>query len=250
MSTWTFERSGYVAGAAFPLLAITALIMNESGRGSWPGDIETNVVTTADLVDYYTVSTITRFSYLVLFAAVAALAWFVTSLRTRLQRAEGGDGTLARVAGTLGLLSALSFVILFAATAGADRYDAAAVDPGFLTALYAGETMLSALWFVAVLPMPFILAIAAYLGFQRRAVPRGLAWLAAVAASPGLIGALLWPLDSSSEGAFGGLVWIGQLAFLVWCLVAGIALGRQPERRTETTAMIADSAVPSAMAGV
>lgn len=250
MSTWTFERSGYVAGAAFPLLAIAGVIMHEAGRGTWPGDIETETVTTADLIDYYTVSTITRFSYLVFIAAAAALAWFVIAMRNRLLRTEGGEGTLGRVVAAIGLVSASALLILFALTAGADRYDAAAVDPAFLSALYAGETMLGGLWFLAVLPMPFILAAVAYAGFRRQAIPKWLTWLAAVAAVPGLLGVFLWPLDSNSEGAFGGLVWIGQLAFLLWCLVAGSALASREGAPVESTTIMPEPRLPSAMAGV
>lgn len=248
MFTSTFERSGYVAGAAFPLLAIAGVVMNEAGRGPWPGDIETEVVTTSDLIDHFTVSTVTRFSYIVLIAAAVALAWFAVSLRSRLQRAEGGEGNLARVVGGIGLVSAFTFALLFATMAGADRYDASAVDPAFLSALFAGEMMLSALWYIAILPMPFILAAAAYLGIRKQAIPKALAWFAAAAAVPGMIGVFLWPLDSSSEGAFGAFLWIGQLAFLLWCLVAGITLIATRESEVQISTF-SDPSLPHAMAG-
>ncbi len=239
MATWTFERSGYIAGVAYPLLLVAGWEMLESAR-PWPGDVETDLITNADLVDYYTGSTASRYSYLVLLAGIAALVWFVVALRNRFA-AAANDSPGARAFGGLGLVSAFSLLGVVAMSAGLDRYDASAIDPATLQGFLGAETALDGLWIIAVGSMPFALAIAAYFGLRHRALPTSLGWLTAIAALPGLIGLIGWPAETTSEGTFGGLVWIGSLVFLAWALITGLTLSISDSR---TARPIASPAAP------
>ncbi|NNL47527.1 MAG: hypothetical protein HKO76_04090 [Acidimicrobiia bacterium] len=214
---WSFDRFGYLAGVAFPLLAIGGIWL-QSTRGEWPGDPRTEIVSTEAIADYYTGTVASRYGYLLMFAAVAALVWFVVSMRNRFLRTDPGSRA-ARVFAGLGFVMAGSLGIITALYAGLEQEDASGTAAEFLRGMFTVEMGFDGFWILAVLAIPFFLIAAAYAGF-RGATPRWLAVLTALAAIPSLVGVFGFPVSED----LGNLLWVGNLILLGWALITGVTM--------------------------
>lgn len=214
---WSIDRYGYLAGVAFPLLVIGGIAL-QSTRGEWPGDPFTETVPVEAIADYYTGTVASRYGYLLLFAALAALVWFIVSMRNRYLRTDPGSRA-PRVFAGLGYVIAGAVGITTAIYAGLEQEDATGFAPEVLRDLYAFELGFDGLWILAVIAIPFLLAAAAYMGF-RGATPKWLAALTALAAIPGLVGVFGIPVSEE----FGNLLWIGNLVLMGWALITGATM--------------------------
>ncbi len=214
---WSFDRFGYLAGVAFALL-VSGGIWLQSTRGEWPGDPRTENVSTEAIADYYTGTIASRYGYLLMFAALAALVWFVVSMRNRFLRNDPGSRA-ARTFAALGYVVAGTVAVATAIYAGLEQDDASGITEEALRGMLTVEMGIDGLWILAVFAIPFMLIAAAYAGF-RGATPRWLAILTAMAAIPGLIGVFAVPVSED----LGNLLWLGNLVLVGWALITGVTM--------------------------
>ncbi len=155
-----------------------------------------------------------------LIAAGLLFLWFLSALRNRLRAAEGGGATLPSIVFATGILFVgllAAGALALAAVPGSMSFGQAKVAPGAdvvntLQSLGWGLILLGAMLSAAV--MIFVTSI---LTLRTRALPAWSAWLGFVAAI-----ALVF-----------AVVWIPQVALLIWALAISIAMLARPATATQ-----------------
>ena len=146
--------------------------------------------------------------------SAGAYLWFFGSLRTFLQRAEGGPGMLSTIAFGAGIVTAGIQIVFQGFQVALAVASNRPVEPT-LAALFSNATL--ALSVVAYVPMAVMLAAVAVVSLRDRAFPSWLGWLSAFAAmahvlmSIGLVveGGPLVPGGTLTYGLYGvSLLWL------------------------------------------
>lgn len=202
MTETRFERYAPLAGVGYFVLGIIGSGLAEPDPGFAP--------TSDKVVAYFTAHKdavmASRTVYLV---SMVLLLWFVSSLRSRLRQAEGGQGRLAELAFAGGIAGfTLSIASAAVAMIGALRIDQVhAIDPQVATVLWD----LSAILFSLAAPTAFAALVlpSAALSLRTGVLPR---WLGAISVALGA--ALLLPPISH----------VAIILFTFWVAVVATAL--------------------------
>ncbi len=222
------ERLGYVAGVAFPVALFGGIAMEEAGQPFI--DFQHGVAALPELHDLFTTSTANRVGTSLTLVGLVLMVWFAGAMYARFARIGPG----ARTAAMGWLLAAVAFPVLAAGTVGTSlvtQYDAERVDPAVLVAWLAARELFFGMLVAGFLAISAMLAMAAYLGFAHRALPRWLAWPAAVLAVTMGVGAIAAPITWD----VGFLAWVSFQAFLLWSLAAGIRFATLVDKATTTS---------------
>jgi hypothetical protein len=220
MNSSTWSRWAPISGIAFVALYIFATFAAKTPDSSDPADV---------IAAYYPDSKSHRVWMIVaayvLIAAAMLFLWFLSGLRSRLRAAEGDDGTLSTLAFAAGVvfvvlvsIGGLALASVPASMSFAENHVAVGADTiEILMSLGYGAILVGGMLSAAV--MIFTISV---LTLRTAALPRWSAWVGFLAAI-----ALLF-----------AVIWIPQIALLIWTLcVSGAMLAR----RAETT----EAAVPT-----
>jgi hypothetical protein len=220
MSIRMWGRLGAASGAAFVVLS---LVGNGGGGGQGPA----NNASREEIGRYFTTAPtsggFTATGPLLEILATLSLLIFWAHIATLLQRAEGDDGLLSRVAFGAGVgwvaLKLGSFPAAYALRTRAGK----GLDPALATALFDMNNAAFVLgWAAGALALGAVAAAT----LRYNALPRGVGYSAAVIGT-GLLVAI--PFSS-------GAGMIAFLALLLWLLSTSIALVVHPESTTTVRA--------------
>jgi hypothetical protein len=212
-----YERYGAATGIVFVILVIVAFLVQPNPPSSDAAP--------AEILEYVTDhDNALHVIQLIVGAAMFFFIWFIGTLRSCLAAAEGGRGRLASTAFGGGLIASAALIVSFALTATAALHPATN-GPDVTRALVDAGTMVLAV----SAPAAVVFFVANGLSLIRSGyLPSWLGWLAFVTALFNAFGLGNVFTDHgafASDGVLGFL--IGFLLFLLWILLASIALYRR-----------------------
>jgi hypothetical protein len=212
-STWS--RWAPISGIAFVVVYIVAMFVAKTPDSSDPAE---------KIAAYYPDSKSHRVSMIVaayvLIGAAMLFLWFLSGLRTRLRAAEGSDGTLSTLAFAAGVLfvglvsvGGLALASVPASMSFAENHVTVGADTiEILMSLGYGAILVGGMLSAAV--MIFAISV---LTLRTGALPKWSAWVGFLAAI-----ALLF-----------AVIWIPQIALLIWTLCVSGAMLARPAMTTQ-----------------
>jgi hypothetical protein len=218
MNGSTCSRWAPISGIAFVAVYIFAMFAAKTPDSSDPADT---------IAAYYPDSKSHRVWMIVaayvLIGAAMLFLWFLSGLRSRLRAAEGSDGTLSTLAFAAGVLfvglisvGGLALASVPASISFAENHVTVGADTiEILMSLGYGAILVGGMLSAAV--MIFTISV---LTLRTGALPRWSAWVGFLAAI-----ALLF-----------AVIWIPQVALLIWTLCVSGAMLARPEVTTQAVA--------------
>jgi hypothetical protein len=208
------ERLAPLTGVATLLFGLSGWIVLEG-----PADRPEADVSPAAFVTYFGDRDAVVIGGFLMMLSVVCFLWFLGSLRTILERAEGGGGRLSAIAYGGGLVTAASMLALPGVSVLGALYADQLTAAGAKTLFLAGDAFV----FPAAMAAAVMIAATALVALRTGALSRWLAWPSLALA----LWLLIPPLGTAGGTAENPAVWTGLAALVVvpaWIAVTAVAL--------------------------